>query len=298
MFSGFWIGCLITAVVITVLFTYFSMEGFLPEDFGVIPSRLALIFPFHISEKGLEEAKEYTKIKLEEARQRAITTIVETRSRIKEKLAEIQERQEEKLATAELRREQKQLEEMIRREDKLERIRQRKEERKQAAKAKKEIKKKYPVSIGELIFGAIAGLIFGLLIMIQPFANIPGLFDPLFLEWLKIFGLLMVMSALINLIRLAIGVRNNTGQQVMLVIEGLFSLVYIPLFLYLLNMPQIFPISLFSGGAIPNIPFDTSEVVYIVYFWVIIAIIIAIFGSMVGNFYKVSKLQKLKADFY
>ncbi|MFW9969365.1 MAG: hypothetical protein ACFFDF_04130 [Candidatus Odinarchaeota archaeon] len=77
MFTGMWIGCLITAIVITILFVYFSMQGFLPEDFGVIPSRLELIFPFHISEMGLQETREYTKIKLEEASQKAKETIAE-----------------------------------------------------------------------------------------------------------------------------------------------------------------------------------------------------------------------------
>jgi len=274
------------------------MEGFLPEDFGVIPSRLALIFPFYISEKGLQETKEYTKIKLEEARQRAKATITEARSRIEEKFAEIKDLRQEKLATAELRREQRLLEAKMRREDKLERLKQRKEERKEATRMKKELRKKHPVSIGELIFGTIAGLVFGLFIIIQPFANIPGLFEPEFLDWLKIFGLLIVISGLINLIRLIIGVRNDTGQQVMLVMEALYSIAYVPAFLVLLSAPQIFPISLFSGGTIPIIPFDTSNLAYMVYFWVIIGIIIVIFGSMIGNFYKISKIQKIKADFY
>ncbi|MFX0140370.1 MAG: cell envelope integrity protein TolA [Candidatus Hodarchaeota archaeon] len=298
MFTGMWIGCLITAIVITVLFVYFSMQGFLPDDFGVIPSRLALIFPFHISEKGLQETKEYTKIKLEEAQQRVKETITGARARIEQKLAEIKELRQEKLAVAELRREQKSLEAEMRREERLERAKQRREERKEAAKIKRELKKKQPVSIGELIFGAIAGIIFGLFIIMQPFAGIPGLFVPEFLDWLKIFGLLIVISGLINLIRLVIGVRNYTGQQIMLVIEALYSLAYIPIFLLLLNNPTIFPISFFSGGLISVIPYDASDLAYIIYFWVIIGIIIAIFGTMIANFYKVSKLQRLKADFY
>ncbi|MFW9972857.1 MAG: hypothetical protein ACFFDF_21905 [Candidatus Odinarchaeota archaeon] len=298
MFSGMWIGCLITALVITIIFVYFSMEGFLPEDFGVIPSRLALIFPFHISEKGMDETREYTKIKLEEAKQKAKETISEARVRTKEKLAEIKAVTQEKLAAAQLRREQKLLEAEIRREEKLERVKQRREERKEAAKMKREMKKKQVVTIGELIFGTIAGLIFGLFIIIQPFAEISGLFEPAFLEWLKIFGLLIIISGLINLIRLIIGVRNHTGQQVMLVLEAFYSLAYIPLFLILLNNPAIFPISLFSGGLIPVIPYNTNDITYIIYFWVIILIIIATLAGMIVNFYKVSKLQKLKSDFY
>lgn len=298
MFTGMWIGCLITAIVITILFVYFSMQGFLPEDFGVIPSRLALIFPFHISEMGLQETKEYTKTKLQEATQKAKETIAEARIRTKEKFSEIKAIRQEKLEAAELRREQKLLEAKLRREERLERARVRREERREEAKIKRELRRKQPVTVGELIFGAIAGIVFGLFIIIQPFAGIPGLFVPQFLDWLKLFGLVIVISGLINLIRLAIGVRNYTGQQVMLVIEAIYSLIGIPLLLILLNNPQIFPISLFSGGYISEIPLDTSNLAYIIYFWVIIGIIIAILGAMIGNFYKVSKLQKAKTDFY
>ncbi|MFX0008009.1 MAG: hypothetical protein ACFFA7_02985 [Promethearchaeota archaeon] len=298
MFSGMWIGCLITAILITMLFVYFSMQGFLPEDFGVIPSRLAMIFPFHIAEMGLQETREYTKAKLEEATQKAKETIAEARLRVKDKVAEIKGITKEKLEAAELKREQKLLEAEIRRQEKLERAKQLREERKEEAKIKREMKKKQPVTVGELIFGAIGGLVFGLFIIIQPFAGISGLFDPEFLNWLKLFGLIIVISGLIYLIRLAIGVRNNTGQQVMLVIEALYSLVGIPLMLILLNNPGIFPISLFTGNLITVIPNDPTNLAYIIYFWVIIVIIIAILGSMIGKFYKVSKIQKIKADFY
>ncbi|MFX0034693.1 MAG: hypothetical protein ACFE9I_03510 [Candidatus Hermodarchaeota archaeon] len=298
MFSGMWIGCFITALVITLIFFYFSMQGFLPEDFGVIPSRLASIFPFHISEKGLKETRAYTKMQLDEAKQKIKETIAEARLRTRKKLSELKEITEEKLAAAELRREQKILEAKLRREEKLERAKQLREERKEAAKLKRDLKKAQPVSVGELIFGTIAGLIFGLFIILQPFAEISGMFIPEFLDWLKMFGLLIIISGLINLIRLTIGVRNHTGQQVMLVIEAFYSLAYIPLLLILLNNPQIFPISLFSGGNISIIPYDTNDLTYIIYFWVIIGIIIAIFGTMITNFYKVSKLQKFKADFY
>jgi len=217
---------------------------------------------------------------------------------IQKRLERIRREEEEKREAAELRREKKLLEAKIRREEKLERTKQRREERREEAKLKRDLKKKQPVTIGELIFGAIGGIVFGLFIIIQPFAGIPGLFVTEFLDWLKLFGLLIVISGLINLIRLAIGVRNHTGQQVMLVLEALYSLAFIPLFLILLNNPEIFPISLFSGGTISVIPYDTSNLAYIIYFWIIIGIIIAILGSMIVNFYKVSKLQKLKAEFY
>ncbi|GAH77739.1 unnamed protein product, partial [marine sediment metagenome] len=42
------------------------------------------------------------------------------------------------------------------------------------------------------------------------------------------------------------------------------------------------------------IPADPTNIIFIVYFWVIIAIILGIMGGMIGNFFKVGKYSKLK----
>ncbi len=271
MLNGIWIGCLISAIVITIVFVYFSMEGFLPEDFGIIPKRLAILFPFNFNEEQLEESKIYTKQKIQEARVLREEKMVAAKHRAKEKKIEIKAIEKEKLATAKVLRKQK-VEE---------------------AKLKREIGKTQPVTIGELIFGTLAGIIFGLILIIQPFA-VAGLMQPGFLEWLKMMGFLIFVSGLFSLIRLVIGVSNYTGQQVFLVIGAIYNLAYIPLFVLLINQPEIFPISLFSGGNIPAIPADPTNIIFIVYFWVIIAIILGIMGGMIGNFFKVGKYSKLK----
>jgi len=261
MFTGIWISCLITAVVMTCVFVYFSMEGFLPEDFGVFPKRLALMFPIHFTKRDLEETRQYTKFKLEEAKQRAKERIIKARSLPVEKVSEVKAISEERLA---------------------------------AAKAKRELRKLQPISVGELTFGVAGGIIFGLFLILQPFAEFTELFEELFLDWLIIFGLLIFISGLFNLVRLIAGVRNYTAQQVLIFFEALFSIAYIPLFMYLLNNPEIFPISLFSGGNITEIPSDPDSIAYIIYFWVHIGIIIAIVGGFAGNIYKIYKIQNAK----
>jgi hypothetical protein len=271
MLTGIWIGCLISAVVITIVFVYFSMEGFLPEDFGIIPKRLAILFPFNFNEEQLEESKIYTKQKIQEAKVLREEKMAAAKHRIKEKIIEMKAIEKEKLATAKVLRKQK-VEE---------------------AKLKRKIGKTQPVTIGELIFGTLAGIIFGLILIIQPFA-VAGLMQQAFLDWLKIMGFLIFISGLFSLVRLVIGVSNYTGQQVFLVIGAIYNLAYIPLFVLLINQPEIFPISLFSGGNIPAIPADPTNIIFIVYFWVIIAIILGIMGGMIGNFSKVGKYSKLK----
>lgn len=282
MISGIWIGCLIAAIVITIVFVYFSMEGFLPEDFGVIPKRLALIFPFTFTEEYMAETRAYTKQHIEEARMLAKEKLTAAKARIDEKLAESKLLREERRAETKLIQKQKLAEAKALRKQKLE-----------EAKQKRLIKKTQPVTTGELIFGTSAGIIFGLLLIIQPF-SVTGLMLPAFLDWLKLLGFLIFVSGLLDLIRLVIGVSNYTGQQVFLIIGAFYSLSFIPVFLLLLNQPEIFPISLFSGGNIPIIPSDPSNVIYIVYFWVIIIIIIGIIGGMIGNFVKVGRYSKLK----
>ncbi|MHA1508544.1 MAG: hypothetical protein ACTSO6_07570 [Promethearchaeota archaeon] len=281
MFSGIWIGCLVAAIVITIVFVYFSMEGFLPEDFGIIPRRLAVIFPFTFTEEYMADTKAYTKQHIEEARILGREKLAAAKSRIDEKIAESKALREERRAEAKLLRKQK-----------LEETKALRKQKSEEAKQKRLFKKSQPVTIGELIFGTSAGIIFGLLLIIQPFYTV--LMQPTFLNWLYYFGLLIFVGGLFSLIRLVIGVSNYTGQQIFLVIGAFYKLSYVPLFLILLNTPQIFPISLFSGGVISSIPSDPSSIIFIIYFGVIILIIIGIFGGMIGNFVKVGKYSKLK----
>ena len=282
MLSGIWIGCLISAIVITIVFVYFSMEGFLPEDFGIIPRRLAILFPFSFTEEYMEETRVYTKQRIEEAKLIG-----------REKLAEAKIRMEEKFAGKRILREEKRIEAKLLRKQKLEEAKVLRKQKLKEAKEKRAYKKTQPITIGELIFGTSAGIIFGLLLIIQPF-SVTELMQQAFLDWLHYFGLLIFISGLISLIRLVIGVSNYTGQQVFLIIGALYKLSYVPLFVYLLNYPQIFPIELFSGGVISSIPSDPASIIFIIYFWVIILIIVGLFGGMIGNFVKVGKYSKLK----
>jgi len=280
--SGIWIGCLIAAIVITIVFVYFSMEGFLPEDFGIIPRRLAILFPFNFTEEYMEGTRVYTKQRIEEAKLMG-----------KEKLAEAKVRMEEKFAEKRILREEKRVETKILRKQKMEEAKALRKQKLEEAKEKRKFKKSQPVTIAELIFGTTAGIIFGLLLILQPF-SVTGLMQQAFLDWLQIFGFLIFVSGLFQLIRLVIGVSNYTGQQVFLVLGAFYRLLYVPLFVFLLNAPQIFPINLFSGGVISSIPSDPSNIIFIIYFGVIILIIVGIFGGMIGNFVKVGKYSKLK----
>ncbi|MFW9820256.1 MAG: hypothetical protein ACFFE5_11660 [Candidatus Thorarchaeota archaeon] len=286
MFGGIWIGCLIATIVITIVFVYFSMEGFLPEDFGVIPKRLALIFPFTFTEEDMAETRAYTKQQIEAARMLAREKLQVAKARIEEKIA----LRDEKIAL----REERRVEAELLRKQKLEEAKILRKQKVEEAKQKRLVKKTQPTTIGELIFGTVAGIIFGLILIIQPFSG-TGLMLPAFLDWLKLLGFLIFVSGLLDLIRLVIGVSNYTGQQVFLIIIAIYNISYITVFLLLLNQPSIFPISLFSGGQIPIISSDPTDITNIVFSAVIIIIIIGIVIGMIENFVKVNKYSKLKA---
>ena len=291
--SGIWIGCLIAAIVITIVFVYFSMEGFLPEDFGIIPRRLAILFPFNFTEEYMEETRLYTKQRIERAKLIGKEKLAEAKARMDEKFAEKRIVREEKFAEKRFVREEKRGEAKLLRKQKMEEAKALRKQKLEEAKEKRKFKKTQPVTIGELIFGTTAGIILGLLLILQPF-SVTGLMQQAFLDWLQVFGFLIFVSGLFSLIRLVVGVSNYTGQQVFLVIGALYKLLYIPLFVFLLNGPQIFPISLFSGKIIPSIPSDPTNITFIIYFGVIILIIVGIIGGIIGNFVKVGKYSKLK----
>ena len=170
LFSGVWIGCLVAAIVITIVFVYFSTEGFLPEDFGIIPQRLAMIFPFTFSEEYMVDTRAYTKQHIEEAR------IIG-----KEKLAAAKARVEVKIAESKVLREERRAEAKLLRKQKLEEAKALRKQKSEEQKQKRLYKKSQPVNIAELIFGTSAGIIFGLLLIIQPF-SVTGLMLPAFLE--------------------------------------------------------------------------------------------------------------------
>lgn len=243
--SGVYIGFLIVTVIITGLFVFLSMEGYLPEDFGEIPRYLGLIIQTKTTEMISERERERKEIVSLEKKEK----ISGTKEKVKESIVEVKE------TVAEARLE---AEKIMR-----------------------------TVSTGDLIAGTILGIGFGLICIIQPFYSLEPYFDPVFLEWLRSFGLVVFIGGLIELIRLAIGADSIGGQKVMLIINGLYKIAYFPVFIYLINRPDIFPISLFSGFQISAItPGIALEIYYIIGMIILISLTI----SIVYNIYKAARL--------
>ncbi len=249
-FSGVYIGFLIVIVIVSGLFVFLSMEGYLPEDFGELPRYLGLIIQSKTADMISErERREFITIETKEKIRETKTKTKETITQAKENIIEAKEKVSEA-----------------------------------HKKAKKKIR---TVSTGDLIARSILGIIFGLVCIIQPFYILEPYFELEFLEWLRFFGLVVLIGALIEVIRLAIGANNIGGQKVMLVINGLFNIAYFPLLIYLINRPDIFPIYLFSGFQISAI---TPGLVLDIYHWVGAALAIILVFTVSFNIYKAARL--------
>jgi len=249
-FSGVYIGFLIVIVIVSGLFVFLSMEGYLPEDFGDLPRHLGLIIQYKTAEMISE-------------RERKELITIET----KEKMREIKVKAKESLIHAK--------ENIIDAQEKISEAR---------IKTKKKIR---TVSTGDLIAGFVLGIIFGLVCIIQPFYTLEPYFELEFLEWLRFFGLVVLIGALIELIRLAIGADNVGGQKVMLVINGLYNIAYFPLLIYLINHPDIFPIYLLSGFQISSL---SPGLILDIYHWVGAALSIILILTIFFNIYKAARL--------
>jgi len=139
---------------------------------------------------------------------------------------------------------------------------------------------------GEIIGGGI-GLVFGIILLSQPFPTY--MFFPDFLMILKIFGLITMLEGSLDISRGIIGNRRPSTHQVLHMITILFKLSVIPLLVILMNRPEIFPF--FSE---PWIHVGISIEFYDEYGVILGAIIALTCLLTIENMYNIIKIQKYK----
>jgi len=139
---------------------------------------------------------------------------------------------------------------------------------------------------GEIIGGGI-GLVFGIVLLSQPFPTY--MFFPDFLMILRIFGLITMLEGSLDISRGIIGNRRPSTHQVLHTITILFKLSVIPLLVILMNRPEIFPF--FSE---PWIHVGISVEFYDEYRMILGAIIALTCLLTIENMYNIIKIQKYK----
>ena len=140
--------------------------------------------------------------------------------------------------------------------------------------------------IGEVIAASI-GLIFGVLLLFQPFPTFMFISD--FLVVLRFAGLLLTFECILDISRGIIGNRKPETHQVLHVFIIVIKFLWIPLLLYLMNRPEIFPY--FSE---PWIQVGIPVEFYNIYRLGFLALIVIVCLTTIEDFYKIFKLQKYK----
>jgi len=143
------------------------------------------------------------------------------------------------------------------------------------------------VKPGETIVGGGIGLIFGIILLSQPFPTYMLLPD--FIAILRIFGLLTMIESSIDISRGILGNRRPSSHQALHVILIPLKLSVIPLLGILMNHPEIFP--WFSE---PWIHVGISVEFYGLYRGILALFIVITCLTTIENIYNIYKIQKYK----
>ncbi len=140
---------------------------------------------------------------------------------------------------------------------------------------------------GEDIVGGGIGLIFGIVLLTQPFPTY--MFFQEFLMIVRIFGLITMLESSLDISRGIIGPRRPNTHQVLHAITIPLKLSVIPLLGILMNNPEIFP--WFSE---PWIHVGISPEFYGLYRGILALIIVITCLTTIENIYNIIKIQKYK----
>ncbi|TFF97174.1 MAG: hypothetical protein EU541_08565 [Promethearchaeota archaeon] len=146
----------------------------------------------------------------------------------------------------------------------------------------------------EKFIGGAFGMLFAIILLIQP---VPAIFSLMKFEFqliLLIFGILFLVDAITSFIRGALGNRNISAHQLMQWITIILKLMAFPIFIVLAFNPQIVPIINWSDTEliIMEIPAEFIDSYKIS--MILIGIVILV--SNIANIYEIYKLQKYKID--
>jgi hypothetical protein len=140
--------------------------------------------------------------------------------------------------------------------------------------------------IGEVIAASI-GLIFGVLLLFQPFPTFMFFSD--FLVILRFAGLLLITEGILDISRGIIGNRKPGTHQILHVFIIVVKFLWIPLLVYLMNRPEIFPY--FTTPWVPSeLPVEFHDAYHLGF----TALIVIVCLTTIEDFYKIFKLQKYK----
>lgn len=255
VFSGLFTAAVSVFSFVTLAFAGLSKLGIFPEDLARFKGKAR-----EEAEKHREQAKE----------------------RMSKEAAFIKEaREKEKEAWARRREEQvrRQEERARKREEIKEKIQRNIEEERACRWNDREIKQR-KTRAGEVV-GAIFGILFGFFLIVQFPFGILTQSNPLFLNWLRVLGGLIVFLNLWKGVQALIPFDRIWARRIVYAFQELFGLLNVPLFLWLRDNISVVPaFSASSHGLIVHEPsLRATEILY----WVFTGIIVlTILGSVIG----------------
>ena len=154
--------------------------------------------------------------------------------------------------------------------------------------------KPYIKPAGEIVGGFI-GIIFGVILIVQPIPVITNLIDTEFLIFLQFAGLFFVAESALGLIRGLIGNRQMIAHQIIHSIIIIVKLASISVVILMMNRPEIFPFLVVDNPSADLVNIGITPEFYSI-FRVIAGVIIAIIAlSTIENFYGIIKAEKYKS---
>ncbi|MHA1913491.1 MAG: HAAS signaling domain-containing protein [Promethearchaeota archaeon] len=157
------------------------------------------------------------------------------------------------------------------------------------------IKEKKPtkriIKPAEDIIGGMIGIVFGMVLIIQPIEAINAVIDLRFLVFLQLAGLFMIAEAGLDLTRGLIGNRQIRAYQILHGVTVVVKLASISVVVLMMNRPDIFPILVVEEWGQPLINIGVAPEFYGLFRGIAGLLIAIVALSTIENVYKIYKLE-------
>ena len=146
----------------------------------------------------------------------------------------------------------------------------------------------------EKLVGGAFGMVFAIILIVQP---VPGLFKLMSVEfrvYLILFGVLFLLDAVTSFVRGGLGNRYPLVHQIIQGSTIILKLIAFPMFLMLANNPEIVPIIYWDETGLMLVQIPTEFISSYTFSMILLGIVILV--SITANVYEIYKLQKYKRD--
>lgn len=157
------------------------------------------------------------------------------------------------------------------------------------------VKEKKPakkiIKPAEDIIGGVIGIVFGMILIIQPIQALNAVIHPEFLVLLQIAGLFMITESGLDLSRGLIGNRQIRAHQILHGVTIIVKLSSISVIIMMMNRPEIFPILIVEEWGQPLINIGVAPEFYGLFRGIAGLIIAIVALTTIENMYKIYKLE-------